>query len=561
MTDKERFAYERELTGKFNDFYTDTDEDLRVRVNGVATRAGATGYQFVGYTRLERFYRGDQWDVNEAPGASQRTDNYCAVVVDNMSSLIFDEQPEISCPVDDPSDKVLAIKAEIKENLIKRVYDENESEVEFDEWAKVSSLYGDGFMKGPWVERVDENGDTVANDDKSGSWKIRFAHVENSGSIRPIFADTNYKKIIGFIEESRLAPSVAERIYGKAAKARGIKLVAQRIIVDQSRQDADTMTPLVPIQCYWDSKVNAVFYNKQLIDYWIHNWNFVPLEHVKNTHTPNHPFGKSDIEDVIDPQVFHNRVNNDLANLISWVSTQNFWGKNLEGMQALVAGLSRIYSLPEDGELHGFEKAGDPYVAQTFAAQRRNAILDISGNSEAMMSSSQLSVASGRALAVAFQGTMRKVNPRLKRFQRALQSLNANIFKLYEKYFPETKVVIGGDWRNNVYLKATLLRNIVDTINKFQSGLISQTTAMREVGVNQPKLEQKLMIADLEDPVLGKQVARQPSLLPMLNEGENAPGGGQPMPGPGARYAGPAGAVTSNNQQASGAAPTPTQPQ
>lgn len=254
----------------------------------------------------------------------------------------------------------------------------------------------------------------------------------------------------------------------------------------------------------------------------------------------------------------HNRTNNDLANLLKWISSVNLWGKNLEGMQALVAGLSRIYSLPEDGEIHSFEKTGDPYVTNTFVAQRRSAIIEISGISEALLSSSQVSNASGRALALAFQGTIRKLNPRLKRFRASLSELNRNILRLYELYFPETKKVIEGDYRNKVYLPATLLRNVVDTINKFQSGLISQDTAMREVGVNQPKLEQKLMKKGLSDPVLGPQVARQPALLPRLSEGQNQPGQ-NPIPAPGnAPAASQAGAVAAQNQQSAGAAFTPT---
>jgi uncharacterized protein YukE len=236
------------------------------------------------------------------------------------------------------------------------------------------------------------------------------------------------------------------------------------------------------------------------------------------------------------------------------------WGKNLEGMQALVAGISRLYSVPEDGELHTFEKTGDPYIANTFVQQRRSAIVEISGVSESMLSSSQVANASGRALAVAFQGTIRKMNPRAKRYRTALKHLNENILRLYEIYFPKTKVIIEGNYRNEVYLPTTLLRNIVDTINKFQSGIISQDTAMREAGVAQPNLEKKVMRKDLEDPVLGPQVARQPSLLPRLNEGQNQPGENPMTPAPGnAPNAGQGGAVAMNNSQGSGGAPVPAQ--
>ena len=558
MTPQERLNFEFKLTKEFLTNKEDTRRDLNLRLNGVAAQNGSSGYQFVGYTQLERFYRGDQWDHNEPAGASQRTDNYCSVIVDNVSSLVFDDIPEINCPTDDPTDDLLELKAEIKERLLRKVWDDNDFEVEFDAWSKQSSLYGDGYLVGPWMEKANEMGRTVAYD-KKGKWRIRFQHVENPGSIRPIFADEQYKSLIGFIQSDRLSQARTEMLYGQIAKDKGIKIVASLQSDPSTRLGAPTTVPMVNIDRYWTDKIMAIFINDQLLDYYFHNWDFVPLEHIKNIYVPNHPNGRSDIEDAIDPQLFHNRVNNDLANLLKWISSVNLWGKNLEGMQALVAGLSRIYSLPEDGEIHAFEKTGDPYVTNTFVAQRRSAIIEISGVSEALLSSSQVANASGRALALAFQGTIRKLNPRIKRFRSALQNLNKNILHLYEIYFPETKPIIEGDYRNNVYLPATLLRNIVDTINKFQSGLISQDTAMREAGVNQPKLEQKLMKKGLMDPILGPQVARQPALLPRLSEGQNAPGD-QPMPAPGnAPGASQAGAVAAQNQQSSGAAPVPTE--
>lgn len=328
---------------------------------------------------------------------------------------------------------------------------------------------------------------------------------------------------------------------------------------NQQSADMETSVPMIDVDRYWTDEYMAIFLGDKLLDYYFHNYGFVPLEHVKNIHSPNYPYGKSDLEDVLDPQLMHNRVNNDLANLLKWVSSINMWGKNIEGMQALVAGLSRIYSLPEDGELHAFEKTGDPYIANTFQQQRRGAIIDISGVSEQLLSGSQVANASGRALALAFQGTIRKLNPRIKRFRIALQRLNRNILKLYEIYYPETKQIIEGDYRNEVFMPATLLRNIVDTINKLQSGIISQDTAMREAGVAQPNLEKKLMKKDLSDPLLGPQIARQPALLPRLSEGQNQPGE-QPMPAPGNQPgASQAGAVAAGNQQAAGAAPVPTE--
>lgn len=545
--EKEKKKFELQLASDFLRYKDETRHDLLLRKNGVEAKGGATGYQLAGYTSLERFYRGDQWGADEPAGASQRTDNYCAVIVDSISSLPFDEAPEIHCPTDDPSDEELELKAEAKERLILRVWEDNDYEVQFDEWSKTSSTYGDGFIKGPWAEK-----------NKKGKWEIKFANVQNPGQIRPIYADTGFKKLLGFIDTNRISLKKAIDLYGDAAESRGVKIFASPNDATQSRDDVSTYVPMVDVDEYWTDEIMAVFVNDKLVSYFKHNWGFVPLYHVKNIFIPNHPFGKSDLEDILDPQKMHNRVNNDLANLLKWISTVNLWGKNIEGMQALVAGLSRIYSVPEDGEIHAFEKPGDPYVTNTFVQQRRSAVIELSGVSEAMMSTSQLSASSGRALAMAFQGTIRKLKPRIKRFASSLQELNRNILQLYEIYYPETKKIIQSDYRNKVYMPVTLLRNIVDTINKLQSGIISLDTAQREAGVSQPKLEQKVMKKNLSDPMLGGQIARQPALLPRLGEGQNQPGEA-PMPGPGQRFASQGGAVAANNQTAGGASPVPVE--
>ncbi len=549
MSPTELKNFEFEIQKEFAANKDDTKYDLELRVNGVSAKRGGTGYQFAGYVTLEQFYRGDQWDRDEPPGAAQRTDNYCAVIVDNISSLVFDDTPEINCPTDDPTDDLLELKAELKETLLWRVWKDNDFEVVLDSWAKQASLYGDGFLKGPWAEK-----------DENGKWAIRFAHIENPAAIRPIFADASFKKMLGFIDSNRITLAKALMLYGDVAAKKGIKIVATTMQKRSFGKLPNLSTiPMVDIDEYWTENSQSVYINDKLLDFSIHNYGFVGLQHVKNTYTPNYPYGKSDLEDVLDPQLSHNRMNNDLANLLKWISSVNLWGKNLEGMQALVAGLSRIYSLPDDGELHAFEKTGDPYITNTYTQQRRAAIVEISGMSEALLSSSQLANASGRALALAFQGTIRKLNPRIKRFRSALQNLNKNILKLYEIYYPETKQIIEGDYRNEVFLPVTLLRNIIDTINKFQSGLISHDTAMREAGVQQPRMEEKLIKKSLLDPVLGPQIARQPALLPRLNEGENQPGD-SPIPAPGNQPGASAeGAVNANNQQSSGAAPTPTE--
>lgn len=548
---------------KFKDEFiihkNDTQKDLEFRIDGVKGTRGSSGYQFVGYNTLQEFYRGDQWDADEPPGASQRTDNYCSNIVDNFSSLLFDAPVEIHCPSLDNTDEVLELKAEIKEKLLEKVYEENNAnEIVLPECSKTGSLFGDSFLKGPLL---DKNG----SEDKK-DWKIVFYNVENPANIRPIFLDENYTKLYGFIDTTSVSPMWLEKHMSDKLAAKG--LTVKDILKKYSYQKMGRKTTLdlnsqvsyqrmIKRHEYWTANAMGVFIEDELVDYYEHNWGFIPLEYIKNIHSPNHPYGKSDIEDAIDPQLFYTRTNNDLANALKFLSTITLSGKNLDGMEVLVHGMSKIFNIPEDGELTSLPRSGDPYASGNFVSGRRQAILDVTGLAESLLATTQAGNVSGRALSVAMQSVIRKLNPRIKRYEKSLKSLNANILKLMEMYWPETREIIVGDYSSKVSIISTLLRNIIDELNKLQSGVQSLTTTQRNLGISQPKMEQKVIKRDLMDPVLGPQIARQPGLLPVMQD----PNGQQGTPGsndqqnlpsapnqPG--VASPEGAVNAANQQA-----------
>lgn len=571
MSQKEIKKFEETLKNEYLEKKAETEKDLNFRLNGVAATRGSSGKQFVGYETLGQFYRGDQWDHNEPPGASQRTDNFCATIVDTFSSLLFDAPVEINCPSQDETDELLEMKAEFKEKLLKKVYDDNDADdIILPELSKTGSTYGDTFILGPFI---DENGSTNKKD-----WKIRFFNVENPANIRPIFLDENYHELYGFIDTISVSPMRCEKDYGKKMIERGIttqwllkkyKASAKTAFRSQPNVNSQqTYQPMLNRNRYWTDKICAIFIEDELIDWYWHDWGFVPLEYIKNIYVPNHPYGKSDIEDAIDPQLFYTTVNNDLANALKFLSSINLKGKNLDGMEVLVHGLSKIFNMPEDGELDPIQRAGDPYASSTFVNGRRQAILDVTGTSEALMSSIQSGGVSGRSMSMALQSVIRKLSPKIKRYQKALRSLNKNIFKLLEIYYPETKEIIMGDYTNEVSIISTLLRNIIDEINKLQSGVQSLTTTQKNLGIPQPKIEQKLMKRDLSDPVLGPQFARQPGMLSVQTqnpesampptEGEN--GGGLPaVPNQGGTSASPEGSITAANQRAGGGAiPAPS---
>jgi len=568
MSDKQKSVFEEDLKREFLDFKTETESDLQFRIHGVAATRGATGKQFVGYDTLNQFYRGDQWDHDEPAGASQRTDNYCSKIVDTFSSLLFDAPVEINCPSIDETDEMLVMKAELKEKLLQKVYDDNDAdEIVFPETSKCGSLFGDSFIKGPLLDK--------GEDKSKADWKIVFFNVENPANIRLIFSDENYQELYGYIDTTAISPMKAAKLYKDKLAAKGVswEKVLKKVKGKGTRQfrsspninAQQTNQMLLDRSEYWTKDLCAIFLADELVEYYKHDWDFVPLIYNKNIYVPNHPYGRSDIEDVIDPQLAHNETNNQLANALKFLSTITLKGKNLDGMEVLVHGISKIFNIPEDGELDPIQRSGDPYASSNYVEGRRRAVLDISGLSEAMMSSMTTSNPSGRAMSMAMQSVIRVLTPKIKRYQKGLRQLNSNILKLMEKYWPETKEIIMGDYTSKVSIISTLTRNIIDELNKLQAGVQSLTSTQTALGIPQPKIEQKRMKMDLADPVLGPQIARQPGLLQVQvqnpegtppTEGSNG-AGLPPTANQGGTQASPEGAVAGANQRASGAAPSP----
>lgn len=566
MTAKERAAYEAGLIQEYTEADGETQQDLTYRIGGIKSTRGSSGFQFVGYKTLEQFYRGDQWDHDEPPGASQRTENYCAVIVDNFSSLLFDAPVEIHCQPGDETDELSVIKSEFKEKLLQKVYDDNDAdEIVFPDCSKVGAEFGDSFILGPFLDKNDS--------ESKKDWKIVFYNVDNPANIRVRFGDKNYNEVQDFIDTTEISANKMIRQYGKLLAERNID-VATLVAKAKKRGNGKKLTTgqtgtnqlMVAVNRFWTDQDMALFLEDQFLTFWHHGWGFVPIQKIKNNYVPNHPYGKSDIEDVIDPQLAHTQTKNDLANALKFLSTINLKGKNLDGIEVLVHGLSKIFNLPDEGELDPIQRSGDPYASANQVSDNRRAILDVSGVSEALLATVSSNQISGRGLSMALQSVIRRLNPRIKRYQKSLRSLNANILKLYEIYFPETKQIIMGDYTSKVSIISTLLRNIIDELNKLQAGVQSLTTTQTNLGIPQPKIEQKRIKQDLSDPVLGPQVARQPGLLqPQLanpmgqgaTPGEN--GGTLPaQPNQAGTNVSPEGAVAAANQRTSGAAPIPT---
>jgi len=74
--------------------------------------------------------------------------------------------------------------------------------------------------------------------------------------------------------------------------------------------------------------------------------------------------------------------------------------------------------------------------------------------------------ATGRALSVVMQGVNNKVALRKEWWIKALKGLNKSILFFIERYVPDANLLIGGNYRTDVFISSVLLRSVSDEINK-----------------------------------------------------------------------------------------------
>ncbi len=564
---KELKAYVKEVEAELQNDWT-----RRVYGDGI----------YSGYNILKEFYKGKQWSYKKEGGGTMRTYNYLFTIVENMTAFLTNEAPQMSCPpakLDDPVERALA---EGRTKILSMIHEDNKLGLVFQRAARVGSITGDSFIFGAIpVFKVNEKGEREF--DKIGYW-----NVERPETIRVIWKDDNYSEMQGFIKHYRLPVSRAKKLFADEIKNSGLILTQDQDPNNTSVVEP-TNVPMVTIKEYWDESEYLLMVNadSKVIEYKKHDFNFIPLHYIPNIHIPGEPKGTSDIEHELDPQQEYNERNSDIADIIKEITRPAYWGKNLDDLTEVRSGQTVIYQVGEDGDIQAMPKSGQTASLEQYVNDRKNDIISLSGLNNVLYPGSQVLQATGRALSVVMQGVNNKVALKKGWWEQAFKDLNSQILFLAEIYIPNAKIIINGYYKTDVFISSVLLRSVSDEINKFQAKIQSLTTTQKNVGIENPSEEQKLMKQELEDPILATEIAKQPGLLhqiiaeriqmmnqstgggvtgmgmggingapaPIATEGENVPGE-NPAPMQGA--ASPVSSQGAINQAAerSGAAPT-----
>lgn len=462
---------------------------------------------YSGYQTLRDFYKGKQWSYKKEGGGTMRTYNYVFTVVENMTAFLTNEAPQMSSPARDVTNPVERSLAEGRTKILDAIHEDNGHSLVFQRAVRTGSITGDSFIFGSIPTfKTNDAGEKQFD-------RIRYWNIEKPENIRVIWKDENFSEIAGFIKQYRIAVSTAKKLFATEIKQN--KVTVEADANPQTSTPEPTQVPMITIKEYWDDSEYVLFFNKdnKPVHYVKHDFGFVPLHYVPNIHLPGEPKGTSDIEHELDPQQEYNERASDMADIIKEISQPAYWGKNLDNLTEVRSGQTVIYQVGDDGEINAMPKSGNTFPMETYLNDRKNDMISISGLNQVLYPGSQTLQATGRALSVVMQGVNNKISLRKEWWIRAFKELNKTILFHAEKHVPEASKIIDGFYQTDVFISSVLLRSVVDEISKFQAKVQSLTTTQKNVGINNPSEEQKLMKEELQDEILATEIAKQPGLL------------------------------------------------
>ena len=470
---------------------------------------------YSGYKTLREFYKGQQWSFRKDGGGTMRTYNYVFTIVENMTAFLTNEAPQMSCPSRDITNPIERAIAEGKTKLLDSIHDENYLSLVFQRAVRTGSITGDSFIFGaiPTFKTKEMKGtDGVTKKEKVFD-SIRYWNIEKPETIRIIWKDENFAEIAGFIKQYRISVALANKMFAEEIEKSGVKIVEDFDV--ENPDPSPTDVPMCTIKEYWDENEYLLMFSAENnpVHYMKHDWGYIPLQYVPNIHLPGEPKGTSDIENELDPQQEYNERASDMADIIKEIARPTLWGKNLDNISEIRSGQIAIYQVGDDGEINAMPKSGNTAPMETYMNDRKNDIISLSGLNQVLYPGSQTLQATGRALSVVMQGVNNKIALRKEWWIKAFKELNKSILFLAEQYIPEADMLIGGYYKTDVFISSVLLRSVSDEINKFQAKVQSLTTTQKNVGIQNPSEEQKLMKEELQDEILATEIAKQPGLL------------------------------------------------
>ncbi len=477
--------------------------DVNRRIFGVRNKTG--GYLRAGYNISRQFYEGDQWFHNREEGSAMNVTNFCRMTVDNFTAFMTQEEPEIDIPPRDAKDDIELSRVKEVEKLINDIFEENNWFEIYQEGVQNGSILGDTMIAGPFFSKEKQ--------------KIWWTNIKRPEFVRIIWDSNEYTNIVGYIYHYLLSVEEAELQFGKELEKQEVELQSVTVVADtrnnttaNPQQTAtESISRKVLIRELWDDEVRLLMVGDHPLEKDVHNFGFVPIIYIKNHPHPLEPYGISDIEDLLDPQVKYNEVDSDMQDILKQVAFASIFGKNID-LEEIQAGVSKIYDMGDDSEVFQDPRNTNFPFLQTYLGDKKGDIDIMSGVPDVFQGGKSVRDVSGRALSVLLTPINNKIRGKEKRWTTGIKTLVKNIEILIEKFVPNGKDLIQGWYEVDVFFPGTLVRDVTEELNKFIQKIQSQQTTMKNIGIASPKDEQVIMKKELSDPQLIVELSRSPQL-------------------------------------------------
>jgi len=459
--------------------------------------------------------------LNLPAGRARKVTNWEQRLVRMMANFTMPNLPEIHCPRDteimpegDANQEIPDIgmefdASELKEKVLRQQLNyKKQGKRELKRGLVTGLANGDTAIYHPW-------------DDTEKIFKIQNVFP---GYIRIKFKDNNYDEIEHFFVCWIKSTNEIKQMYGKDVGATRYEDIQNPASIWDSYLLNTGDYAVVKI--YFDGEKEVHYSGQQILKEKINTTGEIPLTWIPAMVDPFSPHGISYLKDLIPIIQEHNEVNSDeeaITKLFSRpkVIIRNATQKDIDNIKKMWK--KGIVASKGNLEVQPFEFKNNIFPIEKRKENVEQRLYQISGIGPAVFGMPMGSINTGASLTVQYAPTLQMAQIIWESWEPKLMMMFESMLKILEKkggkFENRTyKEIINGNYEVELQTPFKVPReesvHVSNVINKLQSGIISKTTAMVELGIDSPQDELMLQAWERFHPLLNPGQEQDPKMTP-----------------------------------------------
>lgn len=447
---------------------------LRSRPTAETTAAALRGRDAQRLRRYQEyldFYNGRHWDgyqEREYGGRTRLVLNYARAIVDKGVSYLLGRGVNFAVPPVDEGDTEAVARAELAEQVLYQVYQDNDLDAVDLQAATNGAILGDSVFKVFWdaaAERV-----RVVNVDPF-SFFARWA-ADDLSVLRQV--DVAY---------TLPAEDIAST-YGLEVSASGGTVVER-----------------------WTDGEFVLLVDDREVRRGRNPYGFIPFVHIPNLQPAHEPWGVSDLRDIMGLNRELNARMSDQADIIRYHSDPPVIFKGVNEHSDLPVGPGTVWDIPADADVKLLEWRGQPVAVQEHLERLMRALYEVAETPRTAFGDTGR-LLSGVALEIELRPILQKTHRKRVFWAAGLRRRNAMVLKVAERFgvggarsrAPLQEVGYFAPYRSRVIWPPLLPRDdaleVRNNVALVAAGLRSHRSAMDALGEERPEEELRRVVAD-----------------------------------------------------------------